>query len=65
VTWKECAIPAVTLIDRLGFSRELLQNQVAVTPRCGLAGASLEWARAALRLSTDVGKALVDDPSAF
>ncbi|MBP1049782.1 methionine synthase [Rhodococcus qingshengii] len=65
VTWKECAMPAVTLIDRLGFSRELLQNQVAVTPSCGLAGASLGWSRAALRLCTDVGKALVDDPSAF
>jgi methionine synthase II (cobalamin-independent) len=65
VTWKECAMPAVTLVDRLGFSRELLQTQVAVTPRCGLAGANLDWARAALRLCTDVGKALVDDPSAF
>ncbi|KZL30829.1 MULTISPECIES: methionine synthase [Rhodococcus] len=65
VTWKECAMPAVTLVDRLGFSRELLQTQVAVTPRCGLSGANLDWARAALRLCTDVGKALVDDPSAF
>ncbi len=59
VTWKECAMPAVTLVDRLGFSRELLQTQVAVTPRCGLSGANLDWARAALRLCTDVGKALV------
>ncbi len=43
VTWKECAMPAVTLVDRLGFSRELLQTQVAVTPRCGLSGANLDW----------------------
>lgn len=65
LTWKECAMPAVTLIDRLGFSRELLQTQVAVTPRCGLAGAGLDYARTALKVCTDVSKALVDDPSAF
>lgn len=65
ITWKECAMPAVTLIDRLGFSRELLQTQVAVTPRCGLAGAGLDWSRTALSLCRDVSSSLVDDPSAF
>ncbi|MGC0363380.1 methionine synthase II (cobalamin-independent) [Rhodococcus sp. 27YEA15] len=65
VSWKDCAAPAVTLIDRLGFSRELLQTRVAVTPTCGLAGAGLDWSRSALKLCTDVGAALTDDPSAF
>src|SRR5574340_670781 len=55
--WRELAGPAVTLIDRLGFPRTTLRSRVAVTPRCGLAGASLEWARRALRLCAEVSRA--------
>lgn len=64
-TWKDCARSAVTLIDRLGFSRELLGQRVAVTPRCGLAGAGQEWSRKALALCAETAAALGDDPSAL
>ncbi|PTR31815.1 cobalamin-independent methionine synthase catalytic subunit [Rhodococcus sp. OK519] len=63
--WRELAEPATRLLDRLGFSRELLTSRVAVTPACGLAGASLDWARSALRSSSELTRAFADgaDPS--
>lgn len=64
-TWRELAAPAVTLIDRLGFPRTTLRSRVAVTPRCGLAGASTEWARHALRLCAEVSRAFTEDPESL
>ncbi len=58
--WRELAEPATRLFDRLGFPRELLSSRVAVTPACGLAGASLDRARAALRSANDVTRAFAD-----
>lgn len=58
--WRELAEPATRLLDRLGFSRELLSSRVTVTPSCGLAGASLEWARAALRSANELTRAFAD-----
>lgn len=63
--WRELAQPAVTLIDRLGFSRTTLRTQIAVTPACGLAGASEQWSRQALELARDVGSALTEDPESL
>ncbi|MCX5046098.1 methionine synthase [Aldersonia sp. NBC_00410] len=60
-TWREVAKPAVTVIDRLGFPRTVLRDRVGVTPACGLSGASLDWARVALRLSTDVTDAFAQE----
>lgn len=62
VTLRELAEPALRLVDRLGFGRELLVTRALPTPGCGLAGASPGWARRALALCNDLGKAFVDPP---
>jgi methionine synthase II (cobalamin-independent) len=43
------AEPAEQLFSRLGFPKSLLSERVIPTPTCGLAGASPQWARQALR----------------
>ncbi|WP_280235504.1 methionine synthase [Nocardia cyriacigeorgica] len=65
VTWRDIAEPGVRLIDRLGFPRRSLGTRIAVSPACGLAGASTEWARRALRLAVDVADAYSDDPDSL
>ncbi|MEU5669007.1 methionine synthase [Micromonospora sp. NPDC047753] len=47
--------------DRLGFPRRQLAQQVVVTPACGLAGASPEYARAVLSACRDAGRRLAED----
>jgi methionine synthase II (cobalamin-independent) len=47
---------------RLGFAPVRLAESVVVTPTCGLAGATPASARAALRRSREVGRALREDP---
>ncbi|MFC4374961.1 methionine synthase [Nocardia halotolerans] len=64
-TWREIAEPAVRLVDRLGFPRTTLANQILVTPACGLAGASLEWSRRALGLTADIARAFADEPESL
>lgn len=58
-------VPAVTAIRdrvlvlrRLGFSAQRVAESVIVTPFCGLAGASPNWARRALKLCRDTARAL-------
>lgn len=58
--WRDLADPATRLFDRLGFSREMLSSRVTVTPACGLAGASLDWARSALRSANELTRAFSD-----
>ncbi|MDG3012786.1 methionine synthase [Rhodococcus sp. D2-41] len=60
--WREVADVALKLVDRLGFARGVLAERVLVTPRCGLSGADLSWARGALRLCRDVATALAEEP---
>lgn len=64
-TWREVAAPAVTLVDRLGFPRSVLSTQVSVTPACGLAGATPEWARQALEVAGNVADAFQDAPDSL
>jgi methionine synthase II (cobalamin-independent) len=64
-TLHELAEPALRLVDRLGFSREVLATQVLVTPQCGLAGASPVWARRALALATELGRAFAEPPASW
>ncbi|AOW92320.1 methionine synthase [Rhodococcus sp. WMMA185] len=64
-TWRDLAGPAVRLIDRLGFARTTLRNQVAVMPACGLAGADDSWSREALKLCAEVSRAFNDDPESL
>ncbi|MGW5559058.1 methionine synthase [Micromonospora sp. NPDC003944] len=44
------------LWDRLGFPRRQLAEQVVVTPACGLAGATPQYARAVLAACRDAGR---------
>ncbi|MEU7752153.1 methionine synthase [Micromonospora sp. NPDC049101] len=47
--------------DRLGFPRRQLAEQVVLTPACGLAGATPEYARAVLAACRDAGRRLAED----
>ncbi|MEV4842705.1 methionine synthase [Micromonospora matsumotoense] len=49
------------LWDRLGFPRRQLAEQVVVTPACGLAGATPEYARAVLTACRDAGRRLHEE----
>ncbi|MGK5532436.1 methionine synthase [Streptomyces sp. URMC 129] len=51
-----------SLWRRLGLSPESLAESVAVTPACGLAGASPAYARAALRHCVRAARSLANDP---
>ncbi|MER7591103.1 methionine synthase [Micromonospora sp. NPDC127501] len=47
--------------DRLGFPRRQLAEQVVLTPACGLADATPEYARAVLAACRDAGRRLAED----
>jgi hypothetical protein len=64
-TLERLARPALDLVDRLGFARELLAERAVPTPTCGLAGASAAWARRALALARDLGKGFVEPPESW
>ncbi len=51
-----------TLWRRLGLRPELLAEAVTVTPACGLAGASPEYARRALAHCVRAARSLADNP---
>jgi methionine synthase II (cobalamin-independent) len=55
--------PARRLWRELGFLPERLGEVVAVSPSCGLAGASPEHARAALRAVRAASRLLLDEPT--
>jgi methionine synthase II (cobalamin-independent) len=61
---REVAKAAASITDRLGFSREVLRDRTGVTPACGLAGATAEWARTAIELAQKVADGIAQDPSA-
>jgi methionine synthase II (cobalamin-independent) len=62
---RSLARPALDLVDRVGFARERLAELIVPTPTCGLAGASPDWARKAMALAVDLGKAFVDPPTSW
>lgn len=64
-TLAEVAGPALRLVDRLGFPRTLLAQRAVPTPACGLPGASATWAKRALALLRDVGRAFVEPPESW
>ncbi|WP_435204521.1 methionine synthase [Micromonospora sp. bgisy143] len=47
--------------DRLGFPRRQLARQVVVTPACGLAGATPQYARAVLAACRDAGRRFTEE----
>ena len=65
LTLHKAAQPALDLVDRLGFGRSILGERAVPTPTCGLAGASATWARQALKLVRDLGKAFVEPPESW
>lgn len=54
--------PARVLWRRLGFEPDRLPSTVVVTPTCGLAGASPQYARAALTACTEIARRLGEQP---
>jgi hypothetical protein len=56
---------AFDLADRLGFDRARLADLAVPTPTCGLAGATPAWARTAMSLSRELGRAFVDPPESW
>ncbi|KUI18784.1 methionine synthase [Mycobacterium sp. GA-1285] len=62
---EEIAKAAVSLTDRLGFARSVLKERIGISPACGLAGATADWARTAIELSQKAADALTEDPDAI
>ncbi|HZQ33975.1 MAG TPA: methionine synthase [Mycobacterium sp.] len=56
----QLAESTAALTDRLGFPRRLLAERVGITPACGLAEATPEWARTAVELAQKTADALAD-----
>jgi len=61
---EEVAAAAASITDRLGFPRDVLRDRTGITPACGLAGATPEWARTALNLAQKVSTGIAQDPDA-
>jgi methionine synthase II (cobalamin-independent) len=62
---EEVAAAAVAVTDRLGFSRSALRDRIGITPACGLAAATPQWARTAIGLARRAAEAFADDPDAI
>jgi methionine synthase II (cobalamin-independent) len=54
----EVAAAAVAITDRIGFSRAAVGDRVGISPTCGLAGATAEWARVAVELAQRAAEAV-------
>ena len=59
---KEVAAAAASITDRLGFNRSVLRERIGITPACGLAGATPQWARLAVELAQKVADGIETDP---
>ncbi|TAM64630.1 methionine synthase [Mycobacterium sp.] len=62
---EEVAAAVVAVTDRLGFPRVALRERIGVTPACGLAGATPEWARTAIELTCKAAQMFAEDPDAI
>jgi methionine synthase II (cobalamin-independent) len=62
---EEVAKAVVAVTDRLGFGRSALRDRIGVTPACGLAGATPQWARTAIGLAREAAEAFAEDPDAI
>ena len=62
---EETAKSVVAFTDRLGFPRSVLPERIGLTPACGLAGATLQWARTAMELVQKAADVIADDPAAI
>ncbi len=62
---EEVAAAVVAVTDRLGFARSALRDRIGVTPACGLAGATPQWARTAIGLARKAAEMFAEDPDAI
>lgn len=62
---EEIAAAAAAVTDRIGFSRAVLGDRIGISPVCGLAGATDQWARGALELARRAADGLAVDPEAI
>jgi methionine synthase II (cobalamin-independent) len=62
---EEVAAEVVAVTDRLGFTRSALRDRIGVTPACGLAAATPQWAHTAIGLARRAAEAFADDPDAI
>ncbi len=62
---EHAAAAAAAVTDRLGFARTILRERVGITPACGLAGTTEDWARAAVGLAQKAADGLAADPEAI
>jgi methionine synthase II (cobalamin-independent) len=62
---EEVAKAVVAVTDRLGFGRSALRDRIGVTPACGLANATPQWARTAIGLARKAAEAFAGDPDAI
>ena len=62
---EEVATAVVAVTDRLGFGRAVLRDRIGVTPACGLAAATPQWARTAIGLARRAAEDFADDPDAI
>ena len=62
---EELAVRAAAVIDRLGFPRDVLRERIGVSPTCGLAGASGDWARTATTLTQRAAEVLALEPESI
>jgi len=62
---EEIAKAAVAVTDRLGFARSVLRERIGITPACGLADATAQWARTAVELAQKAADAFGEDPDAI
>jgi methionine synthase II (cobalamin-independent) len=62
---EEVARAVVAVTDRLGFERSALRDRIGVTPACGLATATPQWARTAISLARKAAEAFAEDPEAI
>ncbi|MGH3580185.1 MAG: methionine synthase [Mycobacterium sp.] len=64
-TAEQVAAAAAKVTDRLGFARTVLRDRIGITPACGLAGATVDWARTAIGLAQKAADGLRQDPDAI
>ncbi|OMC41823.1 methionine synthase [Mycobacterium sp. IS-1264] len=62
---EEVAAAVAAVTDRLGFGRAALRDRIGVTPACGLATATPQWARTAIELARKAADAFAEDPDAI
>ncbi|WP_101949171.1 methionine synthase [Mycobacterium sp. 3519A] len=62
---EEIAKAAAAVTDRLGFARSVLRDRIGITPACGLAGATPQWARIAVELAQKAADGFAEDPDAI